>query len=429
MSRALTAKTFAANVAIVGLGLITSVVLSRLLGPSGRGELGAAMLWPVLLVAVSSVGFIPASLYFSGQNGGNPDVVLANATIVGVVQGAVAMAVGYIALPFLLPRQPAAVIAASRMYLCVIPVSLITQYGISVIQGRLQMSLFNLLRLIIPCGYLAGVVVLGAIGHLTLLNVLLLNLCLNIVAFLAVVLALRFIGVSISLRGDRDLGKQMLSYGLKVHAGDLSQLGNLRLDQTLIAGWLPPAQLGLYLAGVSAASSIQILSTAVRQVVMPTIISAPSPAVRVERLQKAFSAYCIVSLPVTLVVALILPWGIPLVFGAAFAAAVVPAQLLLAGMFCLSAKDVLAGGAQALGNPWLSSRAEIMALLIIIALLVLLLPRLGITGAAVAAMFGYAGALGFLLRGLHNAYGLSPRKLLTVDAALVRTILARRVSP
>jgi hypothetical protein len=40
-----------------------------------------------------------------------------------------------------------------------------------------------------------------------------------------------------------------------------------------------------------------------------------------------------------------------------------PAEVLLLGAACLPAKNVLGGGLQALGSPWLSSRADIVALM------------------------------------------------------------------
>ena len=48
--------SLAASVAIQGLNVLTGIVLARTLGPAGRGELAAVMLWPSILAAVGSLG-------------------------------------------------------------------------------------------------------------------------------------------------------------------------------------------------------------------------------------------------------------------------------------------------------------------------------------------------------------------------------------
>ena len=424
MSRFLTAKTVTTNVAIVGLGLLNSILLSRLLGPAGRGEIGAAMLWPVLLVAITSFGFIPATLFFAGREAADTEAVLANAAGMGLVQGTVAIIIGYICLPALLPHQSERVINVARAYLLVVPISLLTQYGISVLQARLHIGLFNLLRMIIPAGYLGGVIVLSLLKKVSLSHVVFLHLSLTLIAMLAVYFCLFKVGVRLSFRCDWPLWKEMLRYGAKVLAGDLSQLGNLRLDQTVIAAWLPPAELGLYLASVSAAQTIQILSTAVRQVLVPSMVRASSQTSRLELLKRTLARYSALSLGATLAVAVILPFGIPLIFGPSFRGAILPAEILLVGFFFLSAKDVLAGGAQALGDPWLGSRAEILALGITAGLLAMLLPRYGILGAAIAAMAAYAAALFFLARALCKAYQIRAKHLFVISHASFHELMS-----
>src|SRR5206468_3161522 len=119
--------------------------------------------------------------YFAAQPESKPGAIFANGLCLGLMQGAVAIIGGFIALPWLLRSQAGSVVGAGRIFLLVIPISLITQYGIGILQGQMRIVAFNWLRVILPAGYLLGTVVLIASGRLALLNIVFLHLLLNVI--------------------------------------------------------------------------------------------------------------------------------------------------------------------------------------------------------------------------------------------------------
>lgn len=411
MLRPLIFKTLITNFGITALGLVNSILLSRWLGPTGRGEVAAAMLWPTLLVYLSSMGLIAAIVYFAALPESKPQQLFANSTVLGVLQSAAAVAVGFVALPWLLGSQNPAVISAARLFLLIIPIGLMCQYGMSILQGRMQISSFNWLRVIAPLGYLIGTVAFMIVGRLELFNIIVLQLFLNAVALVGILIALSRAGVKLSLRTDNHLAKKMLKYGGKVHVGNISGLANLNLDQVLMAALLPPASLGLYVVAVSAASVSQVFSQAVQMVSVPSIAQRESAAERASVLQGVFRRYWLFSFILTLAIAAVLPIAIPLVFGVSFKESVWPAEILLAGILFLGAQGVLAGGAQALGNPWLGSKSQLWGMLVTVVLLYLLLPVIGIVGAAIASTAAYATQLAIVIHGLRRFHGISPAEL------------------
>jgi O-antigen/teichoic acid export membrane protein len=407
MLRPLILRTLMTNFALTGIGLVNSVLLSRWLGPTGRGEVAAAMLWPTLLVYLSSMGLIVAVTYFAALSESRPQAIFTNAFWLGLVQGTVAILVGFVALPWLLHSQTPGVVSAGRFYLLVIPLSLVIQYGTSILQGKMRIATFNWLRLILPAGYLVGVIILMPVGRLTLLNIILLHLLLNVIVMATTLIVLSRSGVRLSLGIDGPLVRQMLAYGAKIHVGGITGMVNLSFDQVLMAAWLPPNYLGLYVVAVSAAGLAQIFSQAVQMVLTPSITQKESLAERAALLQGAFRRYWLLSLLVTLALAALLPVAIPIVFGANFKEAIWPAEVLLLGIFFIGAKDVLSGGAQALGDPWLGSKASLIAMVVTVALLYLLLPRFGIMGAAIATVIAYGMQLVIVAYGLRRTHGIS----------------------
>jgi O-antigen/teichoic acid export membrane protein len=344
MLRSLILRTLIVNCGINALGLVNSILLSHWLGPVGRGEIAAAMLWPGLLIYLSSMGLIVSSMYFSSVPDAKPRVVLNNAILMGLLLSGIALPLAFLALPILLKSQSAYVISASRAYLIVIPLSLITQFGMGVLQGRLRLVELNWLRVIIPTGYLVGTIVLMAMGRLTLIHILVLHVGLSVVALVSTLAVLIRAGIRPGVQTDAGLAKQMLSYGAKVHVGQVSGLANVNLDQVLMAAWLPPAYLGLYVVAVSSAGLSQMLSQAVQTVTMPGIAREASDTERGTILQSVFRRYWLLSLGIMLAMAVTLPLLIPIIFGRAFSPAIWPAEVLLL--------EIPGWAARPVSSPW-----------------------------------------------------------------------------
>src|SRR5437868_963426 len=83
--------TFLTRVVLLGLGLISSVVLARTLGPDGRGLFGLILLLPALAKTLALLGFEQANAVYAGlESGGRRALVWQSAVIAVVVGGGVA---------------------------------------------------------------------------------------------------------------------------------------------------------------------------------------------------------------------------------------------------------------------------------------------------------------------------------------------------
>ena len=416
-----TLRTAGVNAVIMALGLATSVQLARWLGPEGRGEVAAAMLWPMLIVYLSNFGFISATLYHASLPEAQLGRILGTAWAAGLLQSMAGLTVGYFALPPLLAAQDASVLAAARMYLLVIPVSLLSLYAIGVLQARMRFRAFNALRLVTPLGYLIGVVAMQLLDHAAIRSIVLLHVVLNVIVLLGAVAVLLRYRLIDGLRADRATASRMARYGIRTHIGSVSQAANLRVDQALLTAWFPPAQLGLYIAAVSASGLLSVLTTAVQMVSVPRIARQTSAHARSAMLRNVFRRYVVIAVAGTLLLVAAMPILLPLVFGAEFAPAVSVAMVLTVAMLCLGAKEVLSGGAQAFGDPWLASRGEIAGAIVSVVLLPLVLPRLGIIGAAAVIAVAYATQLMVVALGISRAHAIPLRSLVFSDRAVALT--------
>jgi O-antigen/teichoic acid export membrane protein len=407
-------RTLLTNSGTNVLGIINAVLLSRWLGPAGRGEIAAAFLWPGLLIYLGSMGLILSTMYFSSSRDINVQVVLNNSILMGLFFGLCAAVLGLLTMPWLLHSQSVMVVAASRVYLLVIPISLLSQFGISVLQGRLRVKALNWLNTIIPTGYLLGTIALMSLGRLVLINIVTLHLFLNLTVLICTFVVLATMGIYPSFKTDQGLAKSMIAYGAKVHVGQVSGFANLNLDQSLIAAWLPPAALGLYVVAVASAGVFQMFSGAVQTVATPAIAREVVMDNRRRVFERVFSRYWSLSIMVMLALAAGLPVLIPRIYGPAFRLSIAPAEILLVGALFLGARTLLSAGASAFGDPWLVSKASLLTLPVTLILLYLLLPAFGLLGAALASTAAYFAEFAITVYACYRAHAISPRNLFSL---------------
>lgn len=405
-------ETISTNGIALVCGFGASLILARFLGPTGRGEVAAAMLWPQMFIYLSTLGIESATIYFSARPNARLAAVYGNSLLFALAQAALVLPLGYLLLPLLLQEQSPAVVAASRGFLWVIPPSLIAQYGGALLQGRLRIRAYNVARSVVPVGYLLGIFALFLSQDLVLETILAVQLALVIVVMVLTLVALWLLNVVGRPKVDRALAGEMLRYGLREHIGSVSQMANLRLDQLLLAAFLPAAQLGLYVVAVSTTHVLRVLPYAARILLTPRIAAGIDSLASLEPLKPTVRKYWLLTVMMGLALALFLPWLIPLVFGSEFTPSVLPAIILVLAAILFGGSELLGSVARGLGAPGLVSQAQTIALAGTGAGLLLLLPAFGIVGAALATFVSYGLMLVYFAFALRRQFGVAPAELL-----------------
>src|SRR5438105_759149 len=83
------------SLAIQGLNVTSGVLLARSLGPTGRGELAAVILWPAVLATIFFAGFIEAVTYFTSRFQDKARQIACMGLAVALIESAIIVAVGY----------------------------------------------------------------------------------------------------------------------------------------------------------------------------------------------------------------------------------------------------------------------------------------------------------------------------------------------
>lgn len=402
-------QSFATTAAIQLLGLANAVLLARLLGPQGRGELALVLLYPVLAHGLIGLALGDAVVYRAAK-GAAPAGLVPSALVLSVGAGAAAIAAGWLLAPILYAGHAAEVMTAGLAYFLMVPFGLIGLHLGGVFQGRLEYGAWNAIRLtttFVTVGAvgLLALAELPSVGHVTLAY--LAGFCLS--GGMALLLAWR--RGWLEARPDRGEVAGLLRFAAPLQVGVLVQIANERLDQLLIAGLLTPTDLGFYVAAMAVAVIPSIPAVTLANVAYPRIAGVADaidrgPVIeRYVRLAVALGA---------LIAAVLLVAGdrlILLLYGPAFAPAVPILAWYGLGAVALSARVVLAQAVKASGRPGLVMRAELAGLAVNVAGLLALLPTVGVVGAAVAYGAMQATVLLLLLLAARRVAGFAIRRL------------------
>ena len=395
-------QTFATTFAIIILGLISGIQIARALGPHGRGQVAAALLWPGLLVYFASLGLAQAVVVFAATASEREEIstVFSTAAFLGLILSGVALSLGATLIPVLLRSQSPEVIRASRWFLISIPPGMFSGFAVAVLQGRCRFFEFNALRSVVPVGYVVGLAALLAAHALSVMSVVVLQLALSYATCLLAWIVLGKDGIKLSAGNFQiPVAKRLLSFGLRAYAGTLSGTLNQRLDQVLIAAWFPAAQLGLYSVAVSAAGATDTISFAFRTVASGRIAQQASFAEKHLELRRILRRFCPTLLMGVAVLAGLIPHLVPAFYGPGFRDAIPVAEALLVAQMLYAGKTLLTTAAEAFGDSWMGSKAELIGLLPMVVLLTSFLPRWGILGAALASVMTSLIQLGVMLLG------------------------------
>src|ERR1017187_7702985 len=142
------ASTLFAQLVALGLGTFTGVAAARLLGPQGRGELAALVLWPSVLVMLFSLGINQAVVFHAGQKLYGISEVWTASLFVCVMQCLLVVMVGLLVVPRALHAYSPETRHLALIFLATTPLLMFSGYPSSLLQGKLDFLSFNVIRMI-----------------------------------------------------------------------------------------------------------------------------------------------------------------------------------------------------------------------------------------------------------------------------------------
>jgi O-antigen/teichoic acid export membrane protein len=371
---------------IQAANIATGILAARTLLPQGRGELAEIMLWAGMLAEIGALGLVDALLYRAATRAAPPRALFAAMLGILAVIGVGLAAIAWFALPVLLAGEAAEVKRLGVAYaLAFVPCYFAALFTGTLFQGHLDMTRWNIVRVLVPLGYLALIAIGLLIDGAHVASFAVANVGAHALA-LTVALAILARRGWIAFKPERAVMRGLLAYGIKVYPADLLQVLRLRLDQALVALSLPAAELGLYAIALTVANAPMILIQTIANVAFPKISEQSTQGGKLAVFGRYLRFAVALSVVVIVTIFAISHWAVPLLFGEAFAPAVPVVNVMLLGFLPYAVKVMIIQALKAWDKALIISRVEAFGLVVAATLLLVLVPRLGLVGAAIAVV-------------------------------------------
>ncbi|MDD4170409.1 MAG: sugar transferase [Desulfotomaculaceae bacterium] len=377
--------------ALMGVGL--AVLLARTLGPQGNGTYAMTILLPTLLANLLNLGIPSANAYYIGR--GNISVQSAFYTnirlwcILSVLGASLALLVIKVSGASLFPGVPGILLVAA---LFLFPLELLQFFLKSLLQGAQDFRRFNLVSLVTPAGTLIFAIVAVQIFDLGVQGALLsfgLGYLLGLLFTLGAVRT-HFYATE-QVKPGSSYVKQCLGYGWKAHLSNILTFINYRADLYLVNLLLNPIATGIYVIAIQLAERLWMLSQAVSTVILPRLSELDHDEDSRKRLTPIVARWVfLVTVIVAGIVALLINPLIKILFGAQYLPAAGAFMWLLPGMVLFSFSRVIANDLAARGRPELNMYTALLIVIVNVLANMLLIPKMGIKGAALATTIAYS---------------------------------------
>jgi O-antigen/teichoic acid export membrane protein len=397
------ARLTGANLLIVAFAVVTSPILTRTLGPSGRGEVAAVFAVVGISPWISDLG-ITSFLGRERARGTQPlGELLGSITPIVLITSLVGVAAA-VPLAHLLGQGRPVVVEFIEIGLFVLPLNAFLQILLGVVVGEQRWRFVMLVKILNSGGTAAAIVTLSLLGSLTVTTVAITYVTAGVLANVPLLIVLR---KSRPWRFLRPTARTGLAFGLRSWLSTLANLGNASLDQVLMAGLVSSRQLGLYALAVTLSTTTSALVGATVNALFPRVAAGESQlAARACRVTVLLVGLSGVAIGVTS------PIVVPFVFGHAFSAAIPMLIVLLCATLFFVPSQVLGSALVAAGNPSATARAQIAGLVVTVPALILVLPVWGGIGAAWVSLGAYAVTFAIILVAARKTFSLSARTLL-----------------
>ena len=376
-----------------GLGLLLSVLVSRALGPAGKGVLDVTSATTGLFALVLGGSLNAALIHFIARHGSTPSGLVVELAFWAAAAGAItaiclAVPPGLPVRLGLLPAQD------KRFWIAFVVVSVgfgVWSAGLrGILVGQHALIAANRIDVAIKAALFAVYV---ALAWRTTSQPKIFALA-GVGAAILLALALLF---ALRRPAGRAPGtwSALLAIALPVHSTNILHFFNQRADVFFVQAFHGAAEVGLYALAVSLAQCVLLISSALAQPLLPEVSAAGSSLAAAEATARTCRLFVALGLLSSGALALAGLWLVPRVFGRGFSGSLPSLLVLLPGMIAFGLTNLLISHFVGVGRSRINLWISLAALAVTIAGNLTLTRRFGGVGAAATSTgaYGLAGAL------------------------------------
>jgi enterobacterial common antigen flippase len=379
--------TFATKGLAAAIGLISSIIVARALGPEGRGAFIAAGTLASVGVQIANLGLHSANTYWLARDIKVLPTIVANSAAVSLMAG------GTVVLIFGL-GSAAGLLADLELpllglALLSIPIGVAYSLLLPVLVVLHAVSRFNQIEIGLRAGTVLLSLVLIWLHHVSPASMLLASILVQLLALVAVWLV---IGQPLAAlaQWSSELLQQQIPFAVRSYLGCFFAFLVLRSDILIVQHLRGNAETGYYSIAVSMADALYMLPAAVGLLLFPRLSAISDSDLRREETWRLLWATGAAMCALGLVAALLARPFIANLFGPDFLPALPMFFVLAAGMVAYGMNGVVSNHLAAEGAPWISVWIWAAGLAVNVGLNLATVPSSGGLGAALSSLAAYA---------------------------------------
>lgn len=381
------AETFATRIFLIAINAVNTILIARLLGPDGRGQYAVAIAIAVIGAQVLSLGLQSANTYFVARDRNLLEQLTSNSL---VLAGTVTvLGIGAFGVISLVPAASPVPLGLTGLALVTVPPALLALNLRSLLLGIGEVRPYNLIDVVAGVSGMFMTLALALTGAATPATLLLVAIA---VAGISVGIAVRGLRPHLAglARPSATLLKRSSAYGFRIYLATGFGLLVLKADLLVVQFEDGTEASGLYSVASSIADMLWILPGVVGQILFPRLSAIADVRQRWRLTLRTTAGTLIAFVPILAVTALVAPIMVEVMFGEAFQSAAGPLRILCAAILFYGTTAIFSQFLAARGLPWIVVVIWGGGFLLNLILNLILVPPMGIDGAALASLIAYA---------------------------------------
>ncbi|MBQ7955066.1 MAG: flippase [Lachnospiraceae bacterium] len=381
-------KIFGVKTLVLILGLFSSIVSARVLGPEGKGIYAVATALTGIGVQFGNLGMHSSNTYFLAKDKKILPAIVGNSMLITLLVTIVTG--GVLIVMFLFP-------------------DLVTVHGFVLVLAMsfIPLQLYNMFQE----NYFVALDKIKQYSILEMLNGAVYPILLLVVAFanvetlspeIAIVLSIFSTGV-VLITGwrylkkemhekvcvDRNLLRKTVPFGFKSYVSCLLTYLVLRVDVLMLDSFLNKSETGLYSLAVNLADIVNMIAVSVSMLLFPKLSGMSEKEEKRKFIGKTLKYMAIIMFVLVVGATIFSEMGVLLVYGEAYRPSIPVFKILMPGIFFWALSSLLFNYYSSENRIGVNIVAAFIGLVVNFVLNGFLIPRNGICGAAIASTIAY----------------------------------------
>ena len=396
--------TFGSKIITLVVAIGTQSCLAWFLGPGGRGSYAVCIVFATLLNIVFAVGCDIASVYFVSSGRFSISEGITHALIYGGIASVLAIVTGWILIQLPLSFLDKATPTAFYLALALIPCSLFSMLFLNLLTSVQRFDWFAIMSVMNGLGQLLFTIIFVWVFPWGVNGALLASIIRGLIVILSILLFFRWKYNLTLVRPSIKSLWEIFHYGARYYVGKISGIVNFQVGTIILAFFATKEDVGLFAVASQLTVKAMVIPDSLIMVLIPKVAgNKEGKGKLVAQCARLTGLICGMLL---LILAVFAKPIVVMLFSCAFLPAVPLIQILAVGVLIRCACKVFVPYLLGVDHPGVVSVSTAIGTIVNLVVLWLLLPVIGLPGAAIGMVIGYFVSSTLLTRGFIQLSGL-----------------------